>query len=54
MTADALTKLLMQKKTAAEQEKLGHLERLGIAEGFAVACQWLLDELAKPEPEPSP
>ena len=54
MSPDKLIFALQQKKLAAEQEKLGHLERLGIAEGFALACQWTLDELAKPEPEPSP
>ena len=52
MSPEDLQTLLTQKKLAAEQEKLAHLERLGIAEGFALACQWMLDELAKPEDKP--
>jgi len=42
------------RKAQAEQEKLAHLERLGIAEGVALTCQWVLEELAKPETEDPP
>ena len=55
MSPDHLKKALAQRKTQAEQEKLGHLERLGMAEGYAMACQTLLDLLDQPDPvEPTP
>lgn len=54
MNPENLKKALVQRKAQAEQEKLGHLERLGIAEGFAIACQAVLDLVDQPDPVETP
>lgn len=55
MTLEALAKVLAARKAQAETEKLGFLERLGIAEGVAMTCQFVLEEMNKPDPiEPKP
>jgi len=51
MNPENLKKLLTTRKAQADQEKLAHLERLGIAEGVALACQATLDALDAPDPE---
>lgn len=54
MNAENLKKAVIQRKTQAEQEKLAHLERLGIAEGYALACQALVDLVDQPDPVETP
>ena len=51
MSPEHLKKALAARIKQAEQEKLGHLERLGIAEGFALACQTLMELMDQPDPE---
>ena len=51
MSPEHFKKALVARIKQAEQEKLGHLERLGIAEGFALACQTLMELMDQPDPE---
>ena len=54
MSPEHLKKALLARIKQAEQEKLGHLERLGMAEGFAMACQAMLDLVDQPDPVETP